>query len=495
MSNTDIQSAIERARAVAAKLSQAIPSSGGSPSQKRSLDSDGPAPNKKFASVDDAVGANLAMLKAQQNGQITEEIKVPDKMVGLVIGKGGSQLHQLQDETGCKVAIAQSSNNGQVDRVFTIVGRDRQSIQQCKKRIEEIIRRGQTGPGGHQNGGGGGGGNVEVMEMLIPGNKCGVVIGKGGETIKRLNEEYGVKMILIQDADTPLQADKPLRITGEPDRVARVKDAIMQLINPPAHLQGGRGGPGGGYRGGDDRGEYGNRRGGGDRYDGGDKRGGGDRYGGGGGYGKDNGASPSPASSGGANYGMPVCSIKVPGDRAGFVIGKGGETIKDINRRSGAHVEIDKTSRELPNGADKYFNLRGLPEQIQYAQQLIYEKITGIPGSVPPAGYFGPGSEVPGLGGAGGASANAYGSNLWAAQSDPNTAAWAAYYQQYYGQMAGAQPAAAPAATAPGAAPAAAAPAGGDKSGQADYSQQWIEYYRSLGMHDQAEAILKQIQV
>lgn len=102
---------------------------------------------------------------------------------------------------------------------------------------------------------------------------------------------------------------------------------------------------------------------------------------------------------------------------------------------------------------------------------------------------------MPGLGGAGGASTNAYGSNLWAAQSDPNTAAWAAYYQQYYGQMAGAQPAAAPAATAPGAAPAAAAPAGGDKSGQADYSQQWIEYYRSLGMHDQAEAILKQIQV
>lgn len=49
--------------------------------------------------------------------------------VFLVIGKGGSQLHQLQDETGCKVAIAQSSNNGQVDRVFTIVGRDRQSIQ------------------------------------------------------------------------------------------------------------------------------------------------------------------------------------------------------------------------------------------------------------------------------------------------------------------------------------------------------------------------------
>ena len=118
---------------------------------------------------------------------------------------------------------------------------------------------------------------------------------------------------------------------------------------------------------------------------------------------------------------------------------------------------------------------------------------------MPPAGYFGPGSEVPG--GMGGGSAAGFSSNLWA-QSDPNTAAWAAYYQQYYGMAAGAtagQPGATAAAATPASATsaAAAAPAAGDasKSGQADYSQQWIEYYRSLGMHDQADAILKQIQV
>lgn len=225
----------------------------------------------------------------------------------------------------------------------------------CKRRIEEIVSRGKQNDRSHDNGGGGGGGhgggnNIEVMEMLIPGNRCGVVIGKGGETIKRLNEEYGVKLVLIQDAETPLNADKPLRITGEPDRVARVKDAVMALINPPPMAGDRRGGPpgggpgGGGYRGdrggGDDRGEYGTRRGGagGDRYGGRDDGRGGrednGRYGGrddGRGGGNPYGGNPYGGPGGGApgkdgtnpNYGMPQCTIRVPGDRAGFVIGKG----------------------------------------------------------------------------------------------------------------------------------------------------------------------------
>ena len=63
---------------------------------------------------------------------------------------------------------------------------------------------------------------------------------------------------------------------------------------------------------------------------------------------------------------------------------------------------------------------------------------------------------------------------------DQTAAAWAAYYQQYYGAAASATAAAAAAATT------------GPQPGQ-DYSQAWIDYYRSMGMHEQAEAIEKQI--
>jgi hypothetical protein len=50
--------------------------------------------------------------RAQQLGGnlSSEEYKVPDKLVGLVIGRGGDQLHRLQADTQCKVQIASGIN-------------------------------------------------------------------------------------------------------------------------------------------------------------------------------------------------------------------------------------------------------------------------------------------------------------------------------------------------------------------------------------------------
>jgi hypothetical protein len=70
-----------------------------------------------------------------------------------------------------------------------------------------------------------------------------------------------------------------------------------------------------------------------------------------------------------------------PHDKAGIIIGKGGESIKEINRKSGAFVELDKTYvPAIGNSSDRVFKLRGTPEQIVAAQQLMYEKIINSPG-------------------------------------------------------------------------------------------------------------------
>ena len=37
------------------------------------------------------------------------------------------------------------------------------------------------------------------QELMIPGGKVGLVIGKGGDTIKQLQEKTGAKMVIIQD--------------------------------------------------------------------------------------------------------------------------------------------------------------------------------------------------------------------------------------------------------------------------------------------------------
>lgn len=53
-------------------------------------------------------------------------------------------------------------------------------------------------------------------------------------------------------------------------------------------------------------------------------------------------------------------------------INPGGETIREINRQSGAHVELDRNPPPNPN--EKLFIIRGNPGQIQHAIQLIQEK-------------------------------------------------------------------------------------------------------------------------
>lgn len=131
--------------------------------------------------------------------------------------------------------------------------------------------------------------------------------------------------------------------------------------------------------------------------------------------------------------------------------------------------------------------IRGTEDQVAYAQQLVYEKVSGSIGGIPPPGFFGDQAYVPSSTG------SSSGANPWTQYGADQTAAWAAYYQQYY--AAAGIPTAQPAAAAPAAS---AAPvngsAAGGQGGQTDYTQAWIDYYRSMGMHDQAEQIAKQSQ-
>ena len=53
------------------------------------------------------------------------------------------------------------------------------------------------------------------IEMMVPGNKVGLIIGKGGETIKGLMESTCTKIVVIQESNVMTNHDKPVRITGE----------------------------------------------------------------------------------------------------------------------------------------------------------------------------------------------------------------------------------------------------------------------------------------
>merc|ERR1719430_2542193 len=154
--------------------------------------------------------------------------------------------------------------------------------------------------------------------------------------------------------------------------------------------------------------------------------------------------------------------IMVPASKVGLVIGKGGETIKSINQASGAHTEIDKNAP--PDAREKNFIIRGPPECVDRAKQMVLEKIGLVQGT----GYGSfPGQTFNPSNGSGGGAGHFGGGEGGGGPGE--------YYQP--GPPAGAQP---------------GQPAINPATGQPDYSAQWAEYYRSLGMTREAEMIEQQ---
>jgi len=389
------------------------------------------------------------------DGPPTETIMVPDKMVSFIIGRGGETIKRLQAETGCKIQMANDSQ-GMPERRCILTGMP-QAIADAKAAIGQMLASEDSNAFGAPAMGGMNGGG-ERFEMMIPGNKVGMIIGKGGENIRNMQESTGAKIVIVQES-AEFANEKPLVISGAPDSIERAKSMVYEILNQDdddSQMMGGGRGRGRGrgmpMRGGPPFASRGFGRGGYDR---------------GGGHG---GTWQGP----GGHRGDPSSYqeiVKVPSNKCGLVIGKGGETIIGINRSSGAHCEIDKQAP--PDAMEKNFMISGTREAVEMAKQMILEKAglqSGASGSSNGSWggqYQDHGGHRPDQGA---------GMNPSGNQGD-FSAQWIDFYRKM-GMTRDAE--AIERSTAA-------------RSNPSDYSAQWAEYYRSVGKHDEAAAIEAQM--
>ncbi|XP_031665388.1 far upstream element-binding protein 3-like isoform X8 [Oncorhynchus kisutch] len=480
-------------------------------------------------SMDDGVGNQLGGM-VHQRAIMTEDFKVPDKMVGFIIGRGGEQITRIQLESGCKIQIAADSG-GMMDRACTLTGSP-ENIEQAKRLLSQIVDRCRNGPGFHSEMDS----NSAIQEILIPASKVGLVIGKGGDTIKQLQERTGVKMMMIQDGPMPTGADKPLRITGDPYKVQQARELVVEIIRDKDQ---------GDFRA--SRGDFGSRLGGSSLDVAVPRFAVGIVIGRNGEMIKkiqnDSGVriqfkpvSPSPSDDGispdriaqvmgqsdrcqhavhlinelvqtaqvqerdgfgspvgprgrgrgrgdwnmGAPGGLQEVTYSIPADKCGLVIGKGGETIKNINQQSGAHVELQRNPPPNTDPNVRIFSIRGTHQQMEMARQLIDEKI-GASGMGGNSSFglnpFGQGPTTPHQNGPQTFLTGGWGTTYqtWQApgQQDPSgqsqaqssgsdySKAWEDYYKKQ-SQAAG---------------------PGSQQSSPPDYSAAWVEYYRQQGAY------------
>ena len=115
-----------------------------------------------------------------------------------VLGRAGSNIKTLRDETGSKIVL---SNKEYKRRVLTITDKKKQ-VMKAIGRLSEILESEVNSYGASSR-------LVPIsLSMIIPKNICGFIVGKKGETIKELRVQSGAQIALAVEVNYSFKIDK-----------------------------------------------------------------------------------------------------------------------------------------------------------------------------------------------------------------------------------------------------------------------------------------------
>ncbi|XP_047327463.1 far upstream element-binding protein 1-like [Impatiens glandulifera] len=159
--------------------------------------------------------------------------------------------------------------------------------------------------------------------IAIPNGKVGMVIGKGGETIRYIQLQSGAKIQITRDSDAdPYATTRNVELLGTQQQIERAEELIINIIKES---------------------DQGNT------------------------------AQSDPK----VQPGNEQIELKVPNHKVASLIGKGGETIRSIQSQSGARIQI--IPLHLPPGdtsTERNVYISGLKEQVESARSLINDIIS-----------------------------------------------------------------------------------------------------------------------
>ncbi|KAJ6798433.1 far upstream element-binding protein 1-like isoform X1 [Iris pallida] len=183
-----------------------------------------------------------------QEAPTSRKIEVPNNKVGVLIGKAGETIRNLQRNSGAQIQItrdAQADPNSST-RPVELVGTLEQ-INKAERLIKDVIAEAEAGgsPALIAQGHGATPGGSEVHEIQVPNEKVGMIIGKGGETIKTLQTSTGARIQLIPQhlPEGDVSKERTVRVTGNRQQIESAKEMIKEVMNKvpvrPSPLSGG----------------------------------------------------------------------------------------------------------------------------------------------------------------------------------------------------------------------------------------------------------------
>ncbi|EAQ84277.1 hypothetical protein CHGG_10681 [Chaetomium globosum CBS 148.51] len=166
-----------------------------------------------------------------KEGEDSLQIMVPDRTVGLIIGRGGETIRDLQERSGCHI---------------TSLARTRASTASARSTDSRNGNNAGAARGGRADsyGGGGGGAPDKVNDSIyVPSDAVGMIIGKGGETIREMQNMTGCK-INVSQSSGPGEVEREIGLVGSRDAIAQAKRAIEDKVDAARQKSAGGGGRG-----------------------------------------------------------------------------------------------------------------------------------------------------------------------------------------------------------------------------------------------------------
>ncbi|CAM9984961.1 unnamed protein product, partial [Choristocarpus tenellus] len=260
------------------------------------------------------------------------EMGVPNKMVGLIIGRGGQNIQAMQRDYQITIQITSQNDlpPGAEMRPVKLKG-NREAVETCRGQISQIVmNRERELAGGHEGGTSGshygpsGNGSPDIQatnHLTIPDDKVGLVIGKGGGTIKGVQGRTGANIQIPPEADANDRTKRTIAISASTkDAADRAMAEVQNILSADAAAMG---------------------------------------------------------QVSGIPPGSQVLHVVIPDDKVGLVIGKGGSTIKEMQNRTGCRIQIPPQVDPGSNPATRRVTLTGVGEAPHNAKRDIEMMVSG----------------------------------------------------------------------------------------------------------------------
>ncbi|PHT34551.1 hypothetical protein CQW23_26351 [Capsicum baccatum] len=175
---------------------------------------------------------------AADDQTITRKMEVPNNKVGVLIGKSGDTIRYLQYNSGAKIQIMRDADTDPhaASRPVELIG-TLENINKAEKLIKDVIA--EADAGGSPALVARGFGTVqavvgEQIEIQVPNEKVGLIIGKGGETIKSLQTRSGARIQLVPlPSDGKESKERTVRVTGDKKQTEMAREMLKEVMTQP----------------------------------------------------------------------------------------------------------------------------------------------------------------------------------------------------------------------------------------------------------------------